>query len=396
MAVNFVNLFVQLPMRVYLDNAASTPLDPEVLKEMMPYLTEIQGNPSSVHYHGRQLRNAVETARKTIAALLHCSPAEIIFTSGGTEADNLALRSAICGLNIRQVISTRIEHHAVEYTLLALEKEGRIQMHWLDVDAKGNISLEQLEFLLKQHPGALVSLMHGNNEIGTLLPLEEVARLCEQYQALFHSDTVQTMGHIAYDLSRVPVHFVTGAAHKFNGPKGVGFLYIRQGTLIPPMILGGGQERNMRAGTENVAGIVGMAVALRKCYDHLEEKTNHLLSLKQYFKEQLVNRFPGVSFNGETEAGKSLPTVLNVCFPGKEEDLMLLFNLDISNISASGGSACTSGSVHTSHVLHNIGLEENKAVNSVRFSFGIQNTREELDYVLTRLEDILKPARIAG
>lgn len=377
-------------MRVYLDNAASTPLDQEVLSVMMPYLTEIQGNPSSVHYHGRQLRNAIETARKQVAEMLHCSPAEIIFTSGGTEADNLAIRSAVQCMGIKHAVSTRIEHHAVEHTLAALEKEGLITIHWLDTDAKGNISTEQLETILASNGPALVSLMHGNNEIGTLLPIEKVAEICARYNTLFHSDTVQTMGHVAYDLSKLPVHFITAAAHKFNGPKGVGFLYVRQGTQIPPQILGGGQERNMRAGTENVAGIVGLAAALKKCYGKMDEKNAHLLDLKHYFRDQLVQKFPGLTFNGETEDEKSLPTVLNVCFPGSE-DLMLLFNLDISNISASGGSACTSGSVHTSHVLKHIGLPESKAVNSVRFSFGPQNTREELDYVLEKLSEILKP-----
>jgi cysteine desulfurase len=382
-------------MRVYLDNAASTPLHPDVLQDMMPYFTEVQGNPSSVHYHGRQLKNAVESARKTIATLLHCSPAEIAFTSGGTEADNLALRSAILGLNIPHVITTRIEHHAVEYPLLALEKEGKVKIHWLDTDSKGNISLDQLESLLQSNSPALVSLMHGNNEIGTLIPFSDVGELCLKYNALFHSDTVQTMGHLPYDLAQMPVHFVTAAAHKFNGPKGVGFLYTRQGTLIPPMILGGGQERNMRAGTENVPGIIGMASALQKCYDHIQEKETHLIQLKQYFKTQLLSRFPGITFNGETDPDKSLSTVLNVCFPGKE-DLMLLFNLDISNVSASGGSACTSGSVHTSHVLHHIGLAEEKAVNSVRFSFGYQNTQEELDFVLLKLEEILKTEKVSS
>jgi cysteine desulfurase len=382
-------------MRVYLDNAASTPLHPDVLQDMMPYFTEVQGNPSSVHYHGRQLKNAVESARKKIATLLHCSPAEITFTSGGTEADNLALRSAILGLNIPHVITTRIEHHAVEYPLLALEKEGKVKIHWLDTDSKGNISLDQLESLLQSNSPALVSLMHGNNEIGTLIPFSDVGELCLKYNALFHSDTVQTMGHLPYDLAQMPVHFVTAAAHKFNGPKGVGFLYTRQGTLIPPMILGGGQERNMRAGTENVPGIIGMASALQKCYDHIQEKETHLIQLKQYFKTQLLSRFPGITFNGETDPGKSLSTVLNVCFPGKE-DLMLLFNLDISNVSASGGSACTSGSVHTSHVLHHIGLAEEKAVNSVRFSFGYQNTQEELDFVLLKLEEILKTEKVSS
>lgn len=379
-------------MKVYLDNAASTPLDPKVLQEMMPYLTDIQGNPSSVHFHGRQVRNAIETARKEIAALLHCSPAEIIFTSGGTEADNLAIRSTVEGLGVQHVITTKIEHHAVEHTLLNLQKQGKIVIHWLDVDPKGDINLNQLEDDLRLYPNALVSLMHGNNEIGTLLDLDAVAALCSQYKAIFHSDTVQTMGLFPYNLAEIPIHFITAAAHKFNGPKGVGFLYIRQGTVIPSQISGGGQERNMRAGTENVAGIIGMAAALKNGYQKLDAKLQHLKSLKSYFKSRLEENFPGITFNGNTDLENSLPTVLNVCFPAQAgEDLMLLFNLDIHNISASGGSACSSGSVSVSHVLSAIGLTEEKALNSVRFSFGVQNTKEELDFVINKLIEILKP-----
>ena len=379
-------------MKVYLDNAASTPLDSKVLQEMMPYLTEVQGNPSSVHFHGRQLRNAIETARKEIASILHCSPAEIIFTSGGTEADNLAIRSCIEGLGIQHAITTRIEHHAVEHTLMDLQKQGKVHIHWLDTDACGNIDMVQLANLLQEFPKAFVSLMHGNNEIGTLLDVEAVARLCAAHGAIFHSDTVQTMGLLPYNLAQTPIHFVTAAAHKFNGPKGVGFLYIRQGTSIPPQISGGGQERNMRAGTENVAAIIGMAAALKYAYQNIVSKTNHLNALKSYFKDKLETQFPGVCFNGNTEKENSLPTVLNVCFPAKEgEDLMLLFNLDIHNISASGGSACSSGSVSASHVLSGIGLPESKAMNSVRFSFGMQNTFEELDFVIDKLKEILKP-----
>jgi cysteine desulfurase len=379
-------------MKVYLDNAASTPLDPKVLQEMLPYLTDIQGNPSSVHFHGRQVRNAIETARKEIAALLHCSPAEIVFTSGGTEADNLAIRSTVDGLGVQHVITTKIEHHAVEHTLLNLQKQGKISIHWLDVDAVGNINLSQLEEYLQLFPNALVSLMHGNNEIGTLLDLEAVASLCSRYKAIFHSDTVQTMGLIPYNLAETHIHFITAAAHKFNGPKGVGFLYIRQGTVIPSQISGGGQERNMRAGTENVAGIIGMAAALKNGYQNLDTKLKHLKSLKSYFKMLLEQNFPGITFNGNTDLEHSLPTVLNVCFPAQAgEDLMLLFNLDIHNISASGGSACSSGSVSASHVLSGIGLPEEKALNSVRFSFGVQNTKEELDFVINKLIEILKP-----
>jgi len=377
-------------MMVYLDNAASTPLDPEVLSAMLPYLTEFQGNPSSVHAHGRQLRSAIETARKEIAALFGASPAEIIFTSGGTEADNLAIKSAIKAFHITHAISTRIEHHAVTHTLEALESAGEVKVSWLDVDSTGQINLDALENLLSQNPKSFVSLMHANNEIGTLLPISEVSLLCQKYSALFHSDTVQSMGHYFFDLKKYPIHFLTAAAHKFNGPKGVGFLYMREGTIIPPQISGGSQERNLRAGTENVAGIVGMAYALKKCFANLEEKTKHLSDLKEYFKNRLLESFPGISFNGEINPDKSLPTVLNVAFPSSGEDLMLLFHLDIANISASGGSACTSGSLHTSHVLAHIGCDPHRASNSVRFSFGIQNKKEELDYVIEQLKSVLK------
>jgi cysteine desulfurase len=377
-------------MRVYFDNAASTPLAPEVLEAMMPYFTEIQGNPSSIHHHGRQVRAAVETARTTIAELIGASPSEIFFTGGGTEADNMAIRGSVSSFGLKHAISTEIEHHAVTHTLEYLEKEGKIRFHKLSTDRRGNIDLKQLEGLLALNDSpSLVSLMHANNEIGTMINLQEIGDLCKKYKALFHSDTVQTMGHVAFNLRELPVHFVTGAAHKFNGPKGIGFLYVKEDIKIPAMITGGSQERNMRAGTENVPGIIGMAKALQMAYEHLEEKTSHLLKLKNYLKNRLESEIPGIQFNGETESENSLATVLNVRFPGIDEESMLLYSLDIYQISASGGSACTSGSNVGSHVLKGIGLSTVEAANSIRFSFGYQNNLSEIDYLIEKLKQIL-------
>lgn len=378
--------------QIYLDNAASTQMDLEVFEVMKPYLLEIQGNPSSTHKHGRILRTAIEKARKSIASGLGAHPSEIFFTSGGTEADNAILFGAVQNYGIQYIISSKIEHHAVTHTIDYLEKLGKIQALWLKVDEKGNISEEELTQLLATHPKALVSLMHANNEIGTMIDLNRVGEICKEYDALFHSDTVQTMGQYTFDLLHTNVHFITGAAHKFYGPKGVGFMYIKQGFTIPAHIHGGSQERNQRAGTENVAGIVGMAYALEKCHNTLAEKKEKLWALKNYMKAELTRHFVGVHFNGETSEEKSIPTVLNVCFDCKGEDKMLVFNLDIQGISVSGGSACTSGSEIGSHVLAGINTPVHLAKNAIRFSFGIQNTEEEIDKTIQVLKDILKVA----
>ena len=375
--------------RVYLDNAASTPLDPEVLEYMLPFFRELQGNPSSVHSHGRQLRAGIEKARKTIAGLIGAAPSEIFFTSGGTEADNMAIRCSVEGLGIRHIITTHIEHHAVSHVAESLEKAGKAKITWLDVDEKGNPNLIQLEKALKENDRSLVCLMHANNEIGTLADIHAIGLLCEQYDAIFHSDTVPAMGNVLYNLSDMPVHFVTASAHKFYGPKGVGFLYVKSGTRIPSLILGGGQERNMRAGTENVPAIAGMAFALEKCINNLEKKSAHLWKLKNHMKKRLMEEVPGVKFNGEIEEGKSVPTVLNVAMPSSASDSMLLFNLDINGVSASGGSACTSGSVKGSHVLAGLGHDPHRCSNSVRFSFGWPNTLEEIDYAVDKVKEIV-------
>lgn len=374
--------------RIYLDNAASTPLDQEVLEYMITVLQDCQGNPSSVHFHGRQQRATIEKARKDIADLMGAAPSEIFFTSGGTEADNMAIKCSMDSQRIAQVVSTRIEHHAVTHSVEGLEAAGK-PVTWLQVDHEGFPDLNQLEDCLKRGPKTLVSLMHANNELGTMIDLDEVAMLCERHGAILHSDTVQTMAHVPYRLAASPIHFVTASAHKFYGPKGVGFLYIKSGTRIPPLICGGAQERDMRAGTENVAGIAAMAFAMKKCYAHLEAKNAHLWSLKERMKAGLERIVPGIRFNGALDRGRSIPTVLNAAFPSEETESMLLFNLDIHGISASGGSACTSGSVTGSHVLAGIGCDAARSANSVRFSFGIQNTAAEIDEALEKISSFM-------
>lgn len=377
-------------MNIYLDNAASTPMDPEVLEHMLPFLAGNAGNPSSTHQHGRHLRGAVEQARRTLAQALGTKPGEIYFTSGGTEADNLAIRGAVSAYGIKHIVSTRIEHHAVSHVIEQLESTGKVAVTWLAVDEKGHIQLEELHRVLAAQPRSLVSLMHANNEIGTLHDIAAIGEVCATYDALFHSDTVQSMGHIPFDFKALNVHFATASAHKFYGPRGVGFLYVRQGTRIPPLFLGGGQERNLRPGTENVAGIVGMAFALQKCYGQLEAKNQHLWDLKQFMQERLLRQFPGTEFNGETAPGKSLPTVLNTALPSEAEDPMLLFHLDLMGISVSGGSACNSGANQGSHVLQGIGYTNERIKRSVRFSFGPQNTRAEIETTLDRLTEVIQ------
>ncbi|WP_299290870.1 cysteine desulfurase family protein [uncultured Mucilaginibacter sp.] len=373
-------------MRVYLDNAATTPIDPEVLKEVCQVMESCYGNPSSIHAFGREARTVVEKARRTIAKLLHASPSEIFFTSGGTEADNMAIRCAVADLGLTHAITSEIEHHAVLHTLKALEKAGTIKLSFVGLDARGNINLNHLEELLQQNERNLVSLMHANNEIATLTDIEKVGLLCEQYNAVFHTDTVQTMGHFPHDVTKLKAHFLVGAAHKLHGPKGVGFLYISHRIKIKPLIYGGSQERNMRGGTENVYGIAGLAKALQIAYDEMETHKNHVLGLKTYMMEQLQDLVPGIQFNGETDPEKSLYTVLNVSFPEMEMAEMLLFSLDIAGIAASGGSACSSGTDIGSHVLTGIGA--NPARPAIRFSFSKYNTREEVDYTVFKLKEI--------
>ncbi len=373
-------------MRVYLDNAATTPLDPEVIKVMCGVMESHFGNPSSIHAHGREGRTLVERARKTVAGLLHTSPAEIFFTGSGTEADNMAIRCGIIDNNITHAITSKAEHHAVVHTLEAMEKTGTIKLSFVDIDYKGNISYEHLVELLQNNERTFVSLMQANNEIGTLTDIERVGNLCEEYNAIFHCDTVQTMAHYPHALNQLKVHFLTCAAHKFHGPKGVGFLYINHKIKIKPLIYGGAQERNMRGGTENVYGIAGMAKALELAYADMEKHRDHIQGLKTYMIEQLEANLPGIQFNGETATDKSLYTVLNVSFPETDIADMLLFKLDIAGISVSGGSACSSGTDIGSHVLAAIGASESRP--SVRFSFSKYNTKQEIDFVIEKLREL--------
>lgn len=376
-------------MSIYLDNAATTPLDPEVFEAMKPFLMEDFGNPSSTHGHGRKVRAAIEQARKKVAELLNCTPGEIIFTSGGTEADNALLVSSVKTYGLKHAISTPIEHHAVTHTLDTLAQEGSVELHHVRLDAKGHVDLEDLERLLVQYPGALVSLMHANNEIGNLLPIEQVGELCKKYNAYFHSDTVQTMGHYRHDLKKLTVHGLTAAAHKFHGPKGVGFMYINKDKKIEAVMHGGAQERNMRGGTENVYGIIGLAKALEICYREMEEHQAYITGLKSYMIDKLRAELPGVRFHGDSDnLTKSLYTVLNVSLPESDENEMVLFNLDLQGISASGGSACSSGATTGSHVLG--ALYPGSQRGAVRFSFSKYNTREEIDFTVEKLAELYR------
>jgi cysteine desulfurase len=374
-------------MKVYLDNAATTQIDPEVIEVMLPILNNGFGNPSSIHSFGRESRSLIEKARKNVARHLNCTPGEIFFTSGGTEADNMAIRCGMIDLGINHAITSKIEHHAVGHTLEDLASKGLIKLSYVNLDDKGNVDLEHLDELLKTNQRSFVSLMHANNEIGNLLSLEKVADICEKYDAIFHSDTVQTMAHYTFDLKTINIHFITGAAHKFHGPKGNGFLYINENVKIKPLIYGGGQERYMRAGTENVYGIVGLSKAMDVSYSDLDEHRKHIESLKTRMIEGLKKSIPGVEFNGESaNIEKSLYTVLNVMFPQTDIGEMLFYNLDILGIASSGGSACSSGSNLGSHVLRNIGADMTRP--SLRFSFSKFNTEEEIDYTINQLKSL--------
>jgi cysteine desulfurase len=373
--------------RIYFDNAATTGLDPEVLEVMMPYLTEKFGNPSSIYSYGRESRLAIENARKSVARILNAHPAEIFFTSGGTESSNTAITAAVRDLGCTHIITSPLEHHATLHTVEHLHKRGEAMLSYVHVLPNGHIDQEDLERQLAASPGkTLVTLMHANNEIGNILDIQSVGELCKLYGAVFHSDTVQTVGHFPFDLRNTPVHFITGASHKFHGPKGVGLLYINENVRIHPYIHGGAQERNMRAGTENVYGIVGFARALELATAGYEADAAYIKSLKVYMMEQLKRQLKGIFFNGDP-LGRSLYTVLSVSFPKTEKSEMLLFNLDIHHICASGGSACTSGAEQGSHVIRAINNNPNQV--TVRFSFSKHNTREQVDVVAAKLKELI-------
>lgn len=373
--------------RIYFDNAATTALDNEVLQAMLPFLTEKFGNPSSIYSYGRETKIAIETARKSVAKILNAHPAEIFFTSGGTESNNTALQAAVRDLGCKHIITSPIEHHAVTHTVSHLDSVDAVTVDYVKLLPNGHIDIDHLEQLLAATAEkTLVSLMHANNEIGNILDIHAVGNLCKLYNAIFHSDTVQTVGHFAVDLRATPVHFITAAAHKFHGPKGVGLLYINENVRIKPFIHGGAQERNMRAGTENIYGIVGFAKALEIANLSMETDSAYIGTLKYYMHEQLQKHIPGVGFNGDV-LGASLYTVLSANFPKTEKSEMILFNLDIANICASGGSACTSGAEQGSHVIRAINNNPNKV--TVRFSFSKHNTKEEVDIVVEKLKEMV-------
>lgn len=372
--------------RIYFDNAATTALDKDVLEAMLPYMTTQFGNPSSIYSYGRESRLAIETARKTVARLLNAHPGEIFFTSGGTESNNTAILSAIRDLGCRHIVSSPIEHHAVLHTVEHYGCDG-VGYSFVKLLPDGHIDLGDLEQLLSaQTERCLVTLMHANNEIGNILDIEAAGDLCKKYQAIFHSDCVQTVGHYPLDLRKTPVHFISGAGHKFHGPKGVGLLYVNDNVKIKPFIFGGGQERNMRAGTENLYGIVGFAKAMELAMGNYEKDSAYIQSIKSYMARQLREKINGVVFNGDQQ-GRSLYTVLSVAFPKTERSEMILFNLDMNNICVSGGSACSSGADQGSHVIR--AINNNPNLVTVRFSFSRYNMKEEVDAVVEKLKELI-------
>lgn len=376
-------------MKVYLDNAATTPMAPEVIDAMVPVMCECFGNPSSTHSFGRTAKAYIENSRRTIAKAINCLPSEIIFTSGGTEADNMALFSSVEILGVTRIITTPIEHHAVGHTVETLVKTGKVKLDYVNICSKGKVDLKHLEELLASGEKTLVSLMHANNEIGTLLPLREVSEICQRNNAFFHSDTVQTMGHYAFDMQSLPIDFITCAAHKFHGPKGIGFLYVNSKKVkTASFIHGGGQERGLRGGTENLYGIVGLAKAIELAYSDLVSHQKHVQALKSHMIQSLTDKLEGVGFHGETDPKTSLYTVLNVCLPPTEKGGMLLFTLDLKGVAASGGSACSSGAAKGSHVLE--GIHADAARPNVRFSFSRYTTLEEVDYAVEQLVGIFE------
>ena len=376
---------MDLKKHIYLDNAATTPLLPEVKEAMLPFLDSVYGNPSSTHFFGRKAKAAIELARKKIAEILNVRPSEIYFTSGGTEADNMALNIAVENLDIETIISSPIEHHAVLNTAEGLK--NKVNLKYVSLKENGVIDLENLELLLQENPRALISLMHANNEIGNLLPIKKVSRLAEKYGAVFHSDAVQTVGHYQINLEKIDqLHLLSASAHKFHGPKGIGFLFIRNGFRLKAFIKGGPQERELRAGTENVAGIVGMAKALELADSQYNQRIKYIGNLKAGFLKKLREAFPGIRVNG-LENEHCLYTVLNVSFPTHSIGTMLPFSLDVNGIAVSSGSACASGANEVSHVLRAIGNDDNRP--AIRFSFSYLNSEKEIDKTIKVLKKLM-------
>ena len=374
-------------MQVYLDNAATTIMDAQVIDEMTQTMKDIYGNPSAIHTNGRQAKAVVELARKSIAKILQCHSSEIIFTGSGTEADNMALRCAVNDLGVTHIITSTIEHKAVLDTAKTLERKGRAKVSYVKLDVYGKADLKDLESLTKKHPGSLISLMHANNEIGSLNDVHAISQIARANQCYFHSDTVQTIGHYPIDLSNWDVDFVTCSAHKFHGPKGVGFMYKNKSLKISPMVTGGGQESAMRAGTENVIGIIGLSKAFEIANSGIEDKIKAIQALKSYFIQQIREKIKGTGFNGDISPEGGLYTVLNVSLPPSEKSSTLLFQLDINGIFVSGGSACNSGAIGSSHVLAGINHPNNRSV--IRFSFSKFTTIQEVDYAIDTLRELI-------
>lgn len=374
--------------RIYFDNAATTPISGEVIDFMSDLMRNHYGNPSSIHKEGREARTVIEEARKKIANIIGASIGEIFFTSGGTEANNMVLKCAIRDLDVTRIITSQIEHHCILHTLEALAKESNVKVEFVNIDKKGRVDLAHLEDLVSEDSGkTLVSLMHCNNEIGTMLDLKKVSDICVEHDVYFHSDTVQTMGYFPINVDETKINFLAGAAHKFHGPKGVGFIYINGENLVKPIINGGAQERNMRAGTENIYGIAGMAKALELSYGGLERTREHTLGLRMYLKSELKEHFEDIHFNGDHEGDFHFKT-LSVSFPPSLKSELLLLNLDILGICASGGSACSSGAEKGSHVLEKIQADPNR--KSIRFSFSKYNTMDEVRILVEKLKSIVQ------
>ncbi len=375
--------------RIYFDNAATTAMDQDVLNAMMPYMTEKFGNPSAIYSYGRETKMAIENARKSVAKILHANPGEIFFTSGGTESSNTSIHASVRDLGCKRIISSPIEHHATLHTVEYLHKTGQAALSFVKLTPNGHVDLQSLENLLAESDDkALVTLMHANNEIGNLLDVKAVGELCRKYNAIFHCDMVQTIGHYPINLHDIYIHFASSAGHKFHGPKGVGMLYVNEDIKIQPLLNGGAQERNMRAGTENLYGIVGYAKALEMATEHYEQDSQYILELKQYMIAQLRSTFPNILLNGDAE-GNSLYTVLNVGFPLTDKSDMLLFNLDMAGICVSGGSACSSGANSISHVIKELYPENAADIVPIRFSFCRHNTKAEVDTVVAKLQGMV-------
>ena len=374
-------------MKVYLDNAATTPVAPEIIEMMSEMMKTTFANPSSIHSYGRQSRTIIESARKRIAKLLNTSPGSIFFTSGGTEADNMAIKCAIQDHSIQHAITSKISHHAVLYPLKDLHDERKINLSYIDIDNNGLVSLSHLKELLQNNSRTFVSIMHANNEIGTIQDLKKIGSICKDYGAIFHSDTVQTIGHYPFNMQDLNVDFLAASAHKFHGPKGIGFCYISENIKIKPFLRGGSQERNMRAGTENICGIAGLAMAMEMAYENLESDMLYIKGLKKYMIKKLKNEINDVQFYAKcSDIDNSLYTVLSCHFPETEISEMLLFNLDILGVACSGGSACASGVSKGSHVLSEIYPDSKRP--GIRFSFSRYNTKQDIDFAVAKLKEL--------